>query len=451
VFDVHFRDTFPFACAGVKDGVGGFQLIEAFNHAIEMINSKRGWSGNILHGVKLGGVGLDSCESAIRAGNLIADFHSGVIKLEQNGQIVDPKKIVAYIGASSTDRSMQMADVLTVLGIPQISYGSSGMQLKDRKKYPFFTRTIPSDDKQMKGIVQFLKKFDINSIQVINSPDEYGISASRELIRIAKENDICIAQNITFQDRGVVTTQSAQDLVNLLLNRPNATIVVTILPNDYINLFLQAVKTTGIQGAVGNFRFIASEGWGNDAKVINGAESFLDGTVTFNLESAPVPEFDAYLKTKFPNSYTRNPWFAEYYEKVYQCTLPGNILRYPKPCPKTSESVVTTAAKYQQDPLVMYVINAVYSAAIGIDHAIKELCGKNHTGLCDKWRASQNKKMIILQGIKQNTSFTDATNQLFRFVGDGESIRGFDVYSLDKLAIQGYILAYNRVSFETDI
>ncbi|XP_064620109.1 uncharacterized protein LOC135483289 [Lineus longissimus] len=450
VFDVHLRDTFPFACAGVKNGVGGFQLIEAFNFAIEQVNSKRGWWGNILQGVKLGGVGLDACESAIRAGNLIADFHSGVITLEKNGQKVDPKKIVAYVGASSTDRSMQMADVLTVLGIPQISYGSSGMQLKDRKKYPFFTRTIPSDEKQMKGIVTLLKKFDIDNIQVINSPDPYGISASTELIRIAKKNDICIAQNITFQDRGVITPQSAQDLVNLLLNRPNATVVVTILPNDYISLFLKAVKATGIQGAVGKFRFIASEGWGNDPTVIKGAESFLDGTVTFNLESAPVKDFDKYLKTKFPNSYTRNPWFSEYYEKVFQCTLPGNILQYPKPCPKTTESVTTTAAKYKQDPLVMYVVNAVYSAAIGINHAIKDLCGTNHTGLCDKWRASQNKKMVVLQGIKQNTSFTDATNQLFKFVGDGESIRGYDVYSLDKLAIQGNILAYKRIGKYVD-
>ena len=45
---------------------------------------------------------------------------------------------------------MAVADVLSVLHIPQISYGASTILLKDMEKYPYFLRTVPADDKQVR-------------------------------------------------------------------------------------------------------------------------------------------------------------------------------------------------------------------------------------------------------------------------------------------------------------
>ena len=52
----------------------GFQLLEAFHFAIHQVNDKSGMFANILKNVKLGGIGLDACESAIRGGYLVSTY-----------------------------------------------------------------------------------------------------------------------------------------------------------------------------------------------------------------------------------------------------------------------------------------------------------------------------------------------------------------------------------------
>ena len=67
MFDVHKKGSNPFTCGQINT-VYGFQLLEAFNYAIEYVNNKTGPFNGKLNGVTLGGVGLDACQSATRAG-----------------------------------------------------------------------------------------------------------------------------------------------------------------------------------------------------------------------------------------------------------------------------------------------------------------------------------------------------------------------------------------------
>jgi hypothetical protein len=56
-----------------------------------------GQFANILKNIKLGGVGLDACESAIKTGYTVSDVHNGLISLTKNGEKIDPDDISAYI------------------------------------------------------------------------------------------------------------------------------------------------------------------------------------------------------------------------------------------------------------------------------------------------------------------------------------------------------------------
>lgn len=53
----------------------------------------------------------------------------------------------------------------------QVSYGSTSAILQNRKKYPLFYRTMPSDAACNKGLISLLKKFNWRQVGIIGKTD----------------------------------------------------------------------------------------------------------------------------------------------------------------------------------------------------------------------------------------------------------------------------------------
>ena len=102
-------------------------------------------------------------------------------------------------------------------------------------------------------------------------------------------------------------------------------------------------------------------------------------------------KFDEYLVSKTPNNYFTNPWFTEYYESVFQCSLSGGSTKYPDVCSNTVNSIVR-AQGYVQDPYVIYTVDAVFAAAEGIHKAIQNVCGDTYVGMCENFRSSPERR-----------------------------------------------------------
>ena len=126
-------------------------------------------------GVTVGSLGIDSCQSAIRAGSLVSNVHSYKTPLATKTSQINPSNIAVYIGALDSETTMAVADVLSVLNIPQISYGASTILLKDMEKYPYFLRTVPADDKQVSPIshLSFHKKDSLTKQNIVNTNIEH--------------------------------------------------------------------------------------------------------------------------------------------------------------------------------------------------------------------------------------------------------------------------------------
>ena len=80
MFDVHERGDSPYDCGDINMNQG-FQLLEAFNYAIGVVNSKQGPFFGKLGGMSIGGLGLDACESATRASTLVSNIHAGYLPI----------------------------------------------------------------------------------------------------------------------------------------------------------------------------------------------------------------------------------------------------------------------------------------------------------------------------------------------------------------------------------
>lgn len=60
---------------------------------------------------------------------------------------------------------VQMASVLRVIQMPQISYLSTSASLSNHDRYPYFLRTVPSDTAQAQAILSIMR-YSYEEIQV---------------------------------------------------------------------------------------------------------------------------------------------------------------------------------------------------------------------------------------------------------------------------------------------
>ena len=69
------------------------------------------------------------------------------------------------------------------------------------------------------------------------------------------------------------------------------------------------------------FHWIASDGWGKQEGLVQGVEEVAEGAITVELTSRHIPAFDAYMASLTPENNRRNPWFREYWQAFFDCSL----------------------------------------------------------------------------------------------------------------------------------
>lgn len=403
--------------------------MEAFNWAIDYVNQKKGNFSDKLLNVYLGSLIFDTCQSPVRAGNLVANYHARNFEIRTVNGRVDPSSIDIYIGPMTSDASIRVADVLREFAIPQIGYGASSIELSNERYYRQFIRTVPADDKQARALISILKKYRFDNIQLVSQNSSVGEYARNEFLRLAPLNRICVSEHHILGQNEVVTEEAAAQTVQNILRNADARVVVVIMDDPYT--FLKAANNEN-RIITGGYAFIATDKLGF---AIAGYETLVgiynlvseNRLITLEVESADYPDVDAYLEDMTPHDYTANPWFKEYFEYKHNCTVDAApTAQYASLC---SEQVkgYSRAEGYIQDPYVLYVVNAVFAAAYGIHQTVIEFCGQSQQ-YCPYLRDHGEKRELFLERIKQ-VQFTDRTDQPFYFESQTRaSDRGYHIY-----------------------
>ncbi|XP_055862816.1 uncharacterized protein LOC106050493 [Biomphalaria glabrata] len=430
LFDIHKRGSSPFTCGAINDK-HGLQLLEAFHFALEYVNNKTGIFRGKLNGAQIGGIGLDMCQSPARAADLVSNIHSERLKLKKDGKTVSVRDIDAYVATMDTDSSTRVADILTQLAVPQISYGATGMDLLDRYKYNYFLRSVPADDKQSRAIVSYLKKFRYNNIQVITSFDEIGEPGEKEFKRLSYVNKICITKEYLVGEGGNVAADSP-GVISTIKSKKDAQVVILWMKNP-----LPLLEAASADSEVSRtYLFIATDKWGADVDYLNNPKLyqllFYRNLVILDVETADIPDYDKYLEKKNPSNYKFNPWFQDYFEMIQNCYWDSPSGTRQRMCDLSSS--IPRASSYVQDSYVLYVINAVFSVALGIHNALEAVCGQNYASVCTKFYYSGERRQKIMEGLLK-VNFTDDTHQPFFYTSDGQSDRGFHIYNVTHTSV----------------
>uniref|UniRef100_A0A914H5N1 G-protein coupled receptors family 3 profile domain-containing protein n=1 Tax=Globodera rostochiensis TaxID=31243 RepID=A0A914H5N1_GLORO len=402
VFPVHAKGGGTSPCGEIFE-TRGVHRVEAFLYALDMINAQT----EFLRGYKLGALILDSCSNPAYALNQSLDFVRDMIG---SSELTDysctdgrqptlrhpsPKKnVVAVVGASYSSVTVQIANLLRLFRIVQVSPASTNADLSDKNRFEYFARTVPSDNYQARAMIDIAVHFNWTYVSLVYSADEYGELGADAFKKEARRANICIA----IEERVSMKPESLRDSIANLMKKlqpdkkEGARVVALFVGTEYIAPLLQQVavrmrlaESEGVDGgqaeAMETARrsstkkriiWLASEGWdrNNEQYTLGSRKLAAEGAIVLMLESQRVPSFEEYYLSLHPGTerFERNKWLKELWRHKFNCEFNLPMGSTQNRCEAQRQS----RENFSPDDKIQFVIEAVYAIA----HALQSMKGK---------------------------------------------------------------------------
>ena len=126
--------------------------MEAMLYALDTINA----NPDILPGIKLGSVIADTCNS----GRISSIKTKNFIKIIYVPESTNNSELVSVVGPMSNRNAKNVANILRVFYMPEISYGATSSEFTGEGEYEYFFRTVPSDQFFYSAMAAFLRRMD---------------------------------------------------------------------------------------------------------------------------------------------------------------------------------------------------------------------------------------------------------------------------------------------------
>uniref|UniRef100_A0A665UQ58 Extracellular calcium-sensing receptor-like n=1 Tax=Echeneis naucrates TaxID=173247 RepID=A0A665UQ58_ECHNA len=295
LFHMHFDPNYPDlfftsepeqpTCHGFD--VIGFRLTQTMAFAIDEINR----NPNLLPNVTLGYSVYDNCNTlgiGFRAALSLTSGQEEQVIIHESCEGTPP--VLGIVGDSSSTRSIAISAVLGLYRVPTVSYFSTCSCLSDRKKFPSFFRTIPSDAFQVRAIIQILKHFGWTWAGLLISDNDYGLHAARSFQSdMSPADGGCLAYTeiLPWGD----DPAELRRIVDVMKKSTARVVIVFAHESHMIDLMKEVVRqnVTGLQ-------WIASEAW-TSAAVLQTPHlmPYLGGTLGIAIRRGEIPGLRDFL------------------------------------------------------------------------------------------------------------------------------------------------------------
>ncbi|XP_043680189.1 uncharacterized protein LOC122634865 isoform X1 [Vespula pensylvanica] len=402
---------------------GGVQALEAMLYTLDRLNQAQ-----TVPGVKIGAHILDDCDKDTYGLEMAVDFIKGSISnidgAEYHCNKTTVRKVISgVVGAASSVTSIQVANLLRLFRIPQVSFFSTSPELSNKQRFEYFTRTIPSDHYQVKAMVDIVLKMGWSYVSIIYEESNYGIKAFEELEELLTKNDICIAvKEKLVKDSGVAEETAYDNIVLKLLTKPRAKGCIIFGSDQEVAGVMRAVRRCNATGA---FSWIGSDGWSARGLVSNGNEAEVEGTLSVQPQANPVKGFEEYFLNLTVENNRRNPWFVEFWEDHFQCRYPNSSLtpynkKYTNIC-NTQERLTKENTVFEDQ--LQFVSDAVMAFAYAFRDMHRDYCGSK-AGLCDEMKPT---KGVQLLKYLRKVDFKGLSGDEFRFDKNGDGPARYNI------------------------
>ncbi|KAM9359515.1 extracellular calcium-sensing receptor-like [Symphorus nematophorus] len=328
-------------------------------------------------------------------------------------------QIQAFLGHSSSGMSKDINMILSLLSIPQVSHFSTCACLSNKRLYPTFFRTVPSDRFQIIGLVQLMKYFDWRWVGIIYSEELYSDQGSAEFTTKATKEGICVEYKLPHSK----TSATKLNAIVEALRKSSSKVVLLFMSLSYTKSFLSKIQNYNITGK----QWVGSESWITKADLASAnRKDILQGAMGFALPQASIPGLGEFILSLKPSDEPQSAIVKAVWEKFFDCSFsPSNTSAI---CTGT-EDLRTVSSDYT-DVTHFRVENNVYKAVYLVAYALHALLQCKNSSNPTTGKPCVNKNEVqpkqVLEHIKY-VNFTTPNGAKVFFDENGDSVAQYDL------------------------
>uniref|UniRef100_A0A3P8VTA6 Olfactory receptor C family, j1 n=1 Tax=Cynoglossus semilaevis TaxID=244447 RepID=A0A3P8VTA6_CYNSE len=333
---------------------GELQYAFTMMFAIEEINN----SSELLPGVTLGYRIFDSCPSiplSIRASlNLMNKYSENENKGESCHK---PSSVHAVIGETTSTSTIGIARTMGPFHIPVISHSATCACLSNRREFPSFFRTIPSDIYQSRALAKLVKHFGWTWVGAIRTNSDYGNGGMATFLKAAEKEGVCVEYSVA-----IYRTDPRKLFLEVvdIIKKSTSKVIVAFADGTDLDILIKELHAQNVTG----LQWVGSEGWITYRYIASAVNyAVVQGAVGFAALNAHIPGLQEFLVNSL----------LELWENVFGCSL-----RSPPKTPGSLglcsglESLRDTDTRFT-DVSDASLLNNVYKATYAVAHAVHML------------------------------------------------------------------------------
>ncbi|KAL6479451.1 hypothetical protein MHYP_G00128840 [Metynnis hypsauchen] len=343
-------------CSGSMD-FRELRFARAMEFAIHEINNRT----DLLPGIMLGYQIRDSCAAVSMAIKVAFQLANGVESVFNDADSClkySSAAVSAVVGESGSTPSISMARMLGLFRIPLVSHYATCACLSDKRQYPAFFRTIPSDHHQAAALARMVKHFGWTWIGAVRSDTDYGNYGMASFLKAAQEEGICVEYSESYYR---TQPRSKLERVANVIRRSTARVIVAFLATGDMNILLQELA----KQPPPPLQWIGSENWISHSEFLR--FNMCAGAIGFGVPRSVIPGLREFLLDLSPEQALESPLLTEFWESSFSCSLKGSS-EGAREC-DGSEDIRALQNPYT-DTSQLRITNLVYKATYAIAHAI---------------------------------------------------------------------------------
>ncbi|KAG1925399.1 extracellular calcium-sensing receptor-like, partial [Pimephales promelas] len=403
-----------------------FRFAQTMIFAIEEINSNQMLLPNISFGYQI----FDSC------GSTLASMRSSMALI--NGQELTAEHtcsgktaVKAIIGESESSSTIVLSRATGPFKIPVISHFATCACLSNRKQFPSFFRTIPSDYYQSRALAQLVKHFGWTWVGAVRSDNDYGNNGMTTFVEIAEREGVCIEYS-----EAISRTNSKEKTARVVevIKKGSAKVLVAFLAQGEMDVLLEEIIRQNVTG----LQWVGSESWITARYLATERISkVLGGAVGFTISKSKIPGLKEFLLKVNPSQNPSNALLREFWEMTFGCRLSSTTssqFEYEKFC-DGSENLSNVSNAFT-DVSELRISNNVYKAVYAVAYALHNTiaCKTSNSSYSEKMTCGDKDLMVSSQVLHslQNVNFTMASGQTVYFDKNGDPMARYELINWQK-------------------
>ncbi|XP_049928169.1 extracellular calcium-sensing receptor-like isoform X2 [Epinephelus moara] len=337
-----------------------FKFAHTMIFAINEINR----NPSMLPNVKLGYKIYDNCGTMdiLRAALALVSGLKGEVN---DDNCTKTETVQAILGHSGSRPTIAFAQVVGRFHIPVISHFATCACLSNRKEYPTFFRTIPSDYYQSRALAKLVKHFGWTWIGALAVNNKYGLNGIATFIQAAQEYGVCVEYSEAFSSSD--PPDSLQRIIEII-KHATSKVIMAFMSHREIKLLAKELYKQNITG----LQWVGSDAWITDHSLTDSeGHSILVGSLGFTVNKAQIPGLEEHLRQLHPSQFPDSQFVRDFWEDVFDCTLNDTENTQRKLC-SGFESLQNVESQFT-DVSELRFTNNVYKSVYAVAHAIDNL------------------------------------------------------------------------------